>query len=151
MNTDDFEEIKTFETDNSEEKFEVEELTGEEIEETAGGAYAVKGVNVPNTWLAKDSAKKGYKKHCGGIRVSTNNPQITVSQLGARLGKIDKIFIAPGSIPVTCLVSGPMGGPDSIQVYRRTGRLGLVTIEAWGHQKNEGKNYRYAVLRVQFN
>ena len=126
----------------NEDIYVVDELTNDEMEETSGGA---------DSWLAKDSAAKGYKKHCGGIRLSTSNPRISVTRLGMRIGKIDKIYVAPGSIHVTCFINGPMGGPDKIEVCRKSGTLGLVTIEAWGHQKGEPKNYRYAVLRVQFN
>ncbi len=150
------EEINEFEpyvnTDENEAN-EVQWLTEEETEETEGGKYYVQAVETfsPSSWLANDSAKKGYKKHCGGLKFSTSNPSITVERLGLRIGQIDKIFVAPGSIPVRCSIVNPSGGIGKITVSRRAGKLGLVTIEAWGHQKNEPKNYRYAVLRVQFN
>lgn len=136
------------ETLDSEESYDFEELTDDEAEDTTGGATMV---GLKGTSINPDAQKKGYSKHCGGIRISTSSPTITVTQLGARLGKIDKTYITQSSIPVKCLIGGPASGPDSIQVIRKTGRLGLVTIEAWGHQKGEPKNYRYGVLRVQFN
>ena len=116
---DEFEDIsdKMPETEN----YEVEEITDEEAETITGGGvtYALKeAVPVFET----DSSKKGYSKHCGGIRLGTNSTQISVAQVGARVGKIDKVYITQSSIPVNYMISGPMAGPDTIQVIRRTSR-----------------------------
>ena len=163
FNETDFEEIEEIEefgdwaNEELEQNYEVEELTDEEAEEISGGAYtakkalggAITGKDAAE-WLKKDSAKKGYKKHCGGIRLETQNSQISVSRVNARIGTVDKVYVTAPSKPIAQLRDGAYNGPKTFTVARKSGKIGLVTLELWGHQKGEAKNYRYMVLRVTF-
>ena len=149
---DEFEEI----TDATEgEDVEVEELTDSETEETAGGAVRLQVVGVGVNQISGSSmsgvsgiaVQKSYGKHCGGIQLMVKTPSVTVSKVGARIGIIDKIYVTKNSIPAR--VSGV--GTSNLVVTRGSGRLGLVTLEIHGHQQGEPKNYRFVVVRVNFN
>ena len=141
---DEIEEFNNTIQDLQNEDYETEELDNEEIEESGGGKTDAAA------WLKQDSAKNGYKKHCGGISVIVKNPQMTAPRVKARIGTIDKLRLWGPSQAITTLKSGPYNGPEILTVQRKPGKLGLVTIEIWGHQKGEAKNYRYMVLRVNF-
>lgn len=153
FNETDFEEIEEIEEfgdwmdEELVQNYEVEELTDEEAEEISGGAITGKDAA---EWLKKDSAKKGYKKHCGGIRLETQNSQILVPRVNARIGTVDKVYVTAPSKPIAQLKDGAYNGPKVFTVSRKSGKIGLVTLELWGHQKGEAKNYRYMVLRVTF-
>ena len=75
---------------------------------------------------------------------------MTAPRVKARIGTIDKLRLWGPSQAITTLKSGPYNGPDILTVQRKPGKLGLVTIEIWGHKSGEAKNFRYMVLRVNF-
>lgn len=143
---DEIEEFNDVISNTQNEDYVLEALTDEETEETKGSGLSKEQA----AWLKKDSAKNGYKKHCGGIRVNVRSPQMTAPRVKARIGTIDKLRLWAPSQAITTLKSGPYHGPEILTVQRRPGKLGLVTIEIWGHKKGEAKNYRYMVLRVNF-
>ena len=149
---DEIEEINEFEqfenyTEDVEE--EVEDLSDWEKEETEGGVVIAPKLlqNIPtNSNTLNIGTLKSYAKHCGGIEIKTKNPTVNIAGVGARVGIIDKIYIAKSST----LARAKGIGTSNLVVTRRTSNLGMVTLEIHGHQKGEPKNWRFVVVRVIF-
>lgn len=161
-----------------EEDYEIEELSAEELQEislddveeltdveaedtTGGGSYVFQSIEGIGGF--SDAQKKGYSKHCGGVRKVTSSPSIIVPEAGARLGIIDRIYVTSNSIPVK--VAGK--GTSNLTVTRAGGHLGLATLEIWGHQPQKtmkiklkngkiatigsiNRDINYMVVRVMF-